>query len=232
VLKPVKGKITPLSVAATGYVYLSLPPGPGPCPPSDLTAQSITAALATARFAALPGRPGVSFLPPTLNSLVANSGNNKTIAEWKLDGLGFGLHSNAPLGATFTDGAAGGAKACTELVFTNGTLHLDSPLVGKRSAELNTIAQNITTTASAVLDKFRGGKLGNLTLTIKDASFMFDISPEKTPGVHSTTMLHRTRGDVVAVAALSDRDTWIKVRGGGGGGCGGVGLAAAPPGLR
>jgi hypothetical protein len=108
----------------------------------------------------------------------------KTVAEWRLDGLAYGLHSNAPLGPAVTDAAAGGAKACTQLVFTNGTLGFDSSLVGKRSADLAPIAQNITLSALAQLDKARGGKLGNLTLTVKDATFSFDISPEKTPGVH------------------------------------------------
>jgi hypothetical protein len=92
VSKPIKGKITAFDINAAGYLYLRLPPGPSnACPPSQLTAQSLTAALASSKFAALPGRPGVSFRPPVITSLVVNPANNKVRRRWPCGSEGGGV---------------------------------------------------------------------------------------------------------------------------------------------
>ncbi|GBF98972.1 hypothetical protein Rsub_11558 [Raphidocelis subcapitata] len=202
VTKPVKGKISEEKVAARGSVYLRLPGGACPKPP--LSAAQLAAALPAARLAAAPaGRPVVAFDPPKVASVVLNEANGKPIADWSLDGFSFNLHSNAPLGAGAA--APAGAPACTQVVLANGTLRLDSPLVGKRSASLSTVAQNTSMAVAAAVSPAGDA----LTLKIGNASFVFDISPEKTPGVHSTTMTHLWKGDIVAVADLTDPATFI-----------------------
>ncbi len=201
VTKPVKGLVPKLSVQAAGSVYLAVPLAT--CTPAGATAAALAAALPAARLVAPAGRPGVGFVPPTIASAVTNAANGMDIADWKLEGLQFALSSNAPVGAAIATGAAPG---CTQLVFVNGTLRLDSTLVGARSASLAPIAQNHTMTVAAAVAS------GAMTLTVTNATFVFDIAPGVTPGVHSTQMTYQAAGDLVAKADLAAPATFFSVR--------------------
>lgn len=183
-----------LQLKAVGNLYLRVPTKA--CPP---TAADLAAALPAATLVAPAGKPGVSFSNATIGSAVTNAQNGKSIADWKLAGLQLGFTGATPIGAA-------PAPACTQLTFLNGSLSLDSSIVGPRTASLETVSQNHTMTASAAVDA--GGKAA--TVTLKNATFVFDIAPGRTPGVASTAMHYEAKGDLVATATLADKAAFIE----------------------
>lgn len=211
VSKPLKGVVPPLKIAAGGFVYLRLPSG-SPCPPPPPAAKDLPALFAASRLAAPAGRAGVAFSPAVIRSTIPNAVNNRSIADWTLSGTTFGLHSNAPIGPGSNTPA--GAPGCVQTILINGTLKLDS-FIGPRTANVATLSENRTMAVLYAVDSNAKAPKGPVvTLTVKDANFGFDISPEKTPGVAMTTATYNGKGNCVAVADLGDAASYIKVRSG------------------
>lgn len=73
----------------------------------------------------------------------------------------------------------------------------------------------------------KDGKPSTLTLTVKNATFVLDIAPGKTPGVEMSAVVYKAVGDAWAAANLSDTASFITVRGEGTfGGVGGLPVPA------
>lgn len=206
--KPVKGEIPSLKATAGGNVYLRLPPV-DKCPPKFESVDQLYAALAESALAQPAGKPAVTFAPSLLHSAVINDATKKSIANWTLSGTSFGLHGNALLGKGIRD-AKTGAKGCVETIFTGGTLHLDSVITGPRQASLASVAQNHTMAAFAEVSS-KGGRPAGVTLTVRNATFVFDISRANTPGVMMTSALYQAKGDLVAAADLADPKAFLAV---------------------
>jgi hypothetical protein len=57
-----------------------------------------------------------------------------------------------------------------------------------------------------------GDKVSDITLAMRNATMVLNITPEDTPGVETTRATFLLSGNVVATASLSEADSWMEMQ--------------------
>eukprot|EP00775_Hariotina_reticulata_P009002 gene9002-9175_t len=218
VTAPIPAVVSSSKMNVTGHVFLAVGTASNACPP-DLSASNAVEILQNSSIVQpITNEYGIlSFQPKDILSNVTTD-DNTTIANLDLLNVRLAYTGNQRLadGAVIlatsspTEALQAAKPLCAQLLWREGSLDFAS-FLGPRWSNITDVAFNRTINVGASI-KRDGDKVSDITLAMRNATMLLNITPEGTPGVEQTRATFLLSGNVVATAKLSEVDSWIEMQ--------------------